>query len=206
MERKIKTWITAYKAVKLLKAEGLQITEKTISIWKKEKKIKKSETGLICLEEIRDIILNSPLKNNYNKNKKLPSSTKKQNNKKNHAGIDPKLLKLLRDFEFQKSKGQAEKALIESKKARLAYRKERGSLISKDFITDYITMVFSSHNERTLALPEKLVDSIISIMKVNDESTARPKLIERLKEEISNILESENEEIKQRLKKKSLNY
>lgn len=67
-------------------------------------------------------------------------------------------------------------------------------------------MVFSSHNERTLILPEKLVDSIISIMKTNDESNARPKLIEKLKEEISNILESENEEIKQHLKKKSLNY
>ena len=38
--------------------------------------------------------------------------------------------KLLQNYEFQKSKGQAEKALIESKKARLAYRKERGDLVN----------------------------------------------------------------------------
>ena len=68
-------------------------------------------------------------------------------------------MKLLKSFEFEKSKGQAEKIKIETKKARLVYLRERGSLISKEFITDYITQVFSSHNERVLSLTEKLVDS-----------------------------------------------
>lgn len=183
----------------------MQITEKTLSIWKKEKKIKKSETGLICLEEIRSLLLNNPIKNNYKKNKKKLSSSKKQNNKKNYAGLDPKLSKLLQNFEFQKTKGQAEKAIIESKKARLAYRKERGALISKEFITDFIINIFSIHNERVLTLPERIVDIVISITRGHDDLEARPIIIEKLKSEISNILESENLEIKTYLKKKSLN-
>lgn len=134
----------------------------------------------------------------------MPSSSKNKSNKKNNAQIDPKLLKMLKNFEYQRTKGQAEKAIIEAKKSRLSYLKERGSLISKEFINDFVINVFSTHNERVLILPEKLVDSIISIVRTNDDSSARTKLLDKLKNEISDILESENEEIKEKLKKKSL--
>jgi len=110
------------------------------------------------------------------------------------------------EFEFKKSQGQADKAIIESKKARIAYRKERGLLLPRDLFSDFVIACINVHNSRTLTLPEKIVDLIISIVRSNtNDIDARTKLQVKLKDEISNILEGENEELKSYIKKKKAN-
>ena len=53
-----KTWLSAYQSVQTLQGAGYKITQKTISLWKKNKKIKVDEKGLVCIEELQKMLKN----------------------------------------------------------------------------------------------------------------------------------------------------
>jgi hypothetical protein len=206
MEQKIKTWLTAYKIVNLLKAEGIKTTQKTLSLWKSTNRIpvnKVGKVGLISLEDVKKELLNVANKKAAKKNK--PSKKTKSNPSVNNklSPLDKKKIKQLQEFEYKKHKGQAEKAVMDAKKARLEYRKNRLDLLDRKLFDEFMINVASSHNERTLNLPEKLIDVIISTVRADkDDSVVRSKLLVKLKEETSNILEDENKNLEEFYKKK----
>ncbi|MCK5602842.1 hypothetical protein KAR91_13255 [Candidatus Pacearchaeota archaeon] len=194
-------WTTAYKAVQFLDSEGFKTTQKTLSIWKKEGRIKVNAFGCISLDEIRKILIdkknNLPIpKPNINQNKKTVINKAPAQPKKETADN--------KNFALIKLKGDAMRARINAKKAQVDYEVSRGNLLERELLTNYINASISVHNDRILNMPRKLANRCIALVRSNkNDAKARIKLEQIFNQEISGILESEKKEIKKFMKRKT---
>jgi hypothetical protein len=214
--------VTAYKAVQLLNSDGLSITQKTLSMWKRLEKVKVDEDGKVNFEEVRAFLIESkkhPEKTRVRKKtvKKTDDDKKKQTTKKKNKteSKDDKTLfdksdknkdlekEEIKELHKRKLSGDAWKSYYASQKAEIDLKVARGELIDKSVIEDYVNATFSAHNKRLVNVPEKIVDICIAIVRSKeDDSDARVTLIKKWNKELSNILESEKKEVKRYLRRK----
>lgn len=214
--------VTAYKAVQLLKSEGLSITQKTLSMWKRLEKVNVDEDGKVDFEEVRKYLIKNKgktkkrrvrkkvvKKTDDDKNHLITKKKNKTESKEDKTLFDkkPKNKDLekeeIKELHKRKLSGDAWKSYYASQKAEIDLRVARGELIDRSVIDDYVNATFSAHNKRLVNVPEKIVDICIAIVRSKeDDNDARVMLIKKWKSELSGILDSEKKEVKRYLRRK----